>query len=104
MLRRGTSKYGAALSPVWEVLSPLLRESAQFKAISQAKFMTDPRRGLMRDISPDKVWRLCEVVEDPDGGLPRLKVHIPAFTELGIKQSGREASPAAFDGGAVRSS
>lgn len=80
------SEYGAALSPVWEVLSPLLRESAQFKAISQAKFMIDPRRGLMRVISPDKVWRLCEVVADPDGGLPQLKVHIPAFTELGIKQ------------------
>lgn len=46
MPQRPPSKYGAALSQVWEVVSPLLRASEEFQAIPQARFMTDPRRGL----------------------------------------------------------
>lgn len=44
-------RYGLILSPVWEVLAPFARAAAQFKAVSQGTFMTDPRRGLMRIIS-----------------------------------------------------
>lgn len=60
--------------------------------------MTDPRRSLMRVVSPDKVWRLCEVVEGSDGGLPRLKAHISIFKALGISQAGCEAIVAVLDG------
>lgn len=82
----------------------LLRTSAGFQASSQAKFTTDPFHGLMRVMSPDKVQRKCEVVEDTEVGLPRLKVNITVCKELGVPQAGWEAAVVAFDSGAVRSS
>lgn len=57
----------------------------------------------MRVVSPDKVWRLCEVVEGSDGGLPRLKAHISIVKALGISQAGWAAIVAVFDGNDARS-
>lgn len=98
------TRYGRALSPVWEVLAPLLRASAKFRAVDQAKFMTDPRRGLMRIISSEKVWRLCEVEDAPEGGPPRLRINKEVFQEFGLTQANWEAVANSFDGAAVRAS
>lgn len=45
------TRFGRALAPVWEALAPLLHA---FRATDQVKLVTDPRRGLMRIISPGK--------------------------------------------------
>lgn len=49
--------------------------------------MTDPRRGLMRIISTEKVWRLGEVGETPMGWPPRLKIHKVVVQEFGPTQA-----------------
>lgn len=96
------TQYGRALSPVWEVLAPLLRASVKFNAIGNAKFMTDPRKGVMRVISADQVWRLCEVIAALGDGHPRLRVNREVFKEFGLARSDWEAVEASFDGVAVR--
>lgn len=61
--------------------------------------MTDLRRGVMRIISPEKVWRLCEFEE---GTAPRLRTHNDVFTEIGLAQVDWEAAAARFDVAAAR--
>lgn len=80
------SRSGQALFPEWGVIAPLLPASEALRVSQQAKFITDPPRRLVRIVSPDTVGWLCMLVDDIEGGLPRLKVHI-AFKDFGLAQA-----------------
>lgn len=66
--------------------------------VASGQVRDGPASWTHRSISPDNVWRLCEVVDDVEGGLPRLKGRTAVFKHFGLPQS------AAINRFAVRSS
>lgn len=86
------TKFGKALSPVWE--------STFRPALLDAKFWTDPcRGGVMRIVSSDKVWRWCEVVEASESGLQSLRCTRESFLAFGLVRADWEAAASRFAGG-----
>lgn len=96
------STYGKALSPVWEYRSPRLLASEALRALLDATFVIDARRGIMRIVSSDtlwrflKLWRPASLVSRASGALVS-----PSSRSAWSRRAGRlppRASPAGLPG------
>ena len=84
------------MSPLWEVLSPKIKESAYLKSLGHsAKFQTDTEKGIIRVITPDTVVKLAEVRSSDNG--PELHIFMDKLSLFNIGRPTATVLQSKFD-------